>query len=175
MRSTRIRILVSPAGVCLELGSAGWTETYVTGDHVRGASRAYRRECLEAILPLEERMGWDTIDELKANLLGWKSRILRDTAFFHHRRVGERDGLRGERWAALGESSYYMGYRFSYLLMRSLYRARNDRRALRMLSSYTKAAVKREPRYHDRQVRDYLRRQQRLRHLATRAHESRGT
>ena len=119
-------------------------------------------------------MGWDTIDQLKANLLGWKSQILRDVPFFHHRRVGERDGLRGERWAALGESSYYMGYRFSYLLIRSLYRARNDRGALRMLTSYTRAALKRQPRYRDRDLRDYLRRQQRLRHLATRVRQSRG-
>jgi biofilm PGA synthesis N-glycosyltransferase PgaC len=161
-------------GMCLELGQAGWAETYVTGNHVRGASRAYRRECLEAILPLEEGMGWDTIDELKANLRGWRSQILRDVSFFHHRRVGERDGLRGERWTALGKSSYYMGYRFSYLLIRSLYRARTDRMALRMLASYTRAAVTRQPRYHDRQVRDHLRRQQRLRHLATRVRQSRG-
>ena len=39
----------------------------MTGSTVWGATRAYRWECLQQVLPLEERLGWDGIDEFKAN------------------------------------------------------------------------------------------------------------
>jgi glycosyltransferase involved in cell wall biosynthesis len=162
------------SGACFEQTPDGWAETFVTGQHVRGAARAYRRECLEAVWPLEERMGWDSLDALKANVLGWETRLLRDLRFFHHRRVGERDGGRESRWSALGGSSHYMGYRFSYLLVRALYQARRDPGALRMVTSYLGAALTRKPRYGDRAVRQQLRQEQRLRKLPVRLRESQG-
>ena len=97
-----------------------------------------------------------------------------ENPFYHHRTVGERDGPRGARWTALGESSYYMGYRFSYLVIRALHRARHDPAALRMIGSYVGSAVRRRPRYASKAVRDHLREQQRLRHLRRRMRESRG-
>jgi biofilm PGA synthesis N-glycosyltransferase PgaC len=162
------------SGACFEQTPNGWAETFVTGQHVRGAARAYRRECLEGVWPLEERMGWDSLDAFKANVLGWETRLLRDLRFFHHRRVGERDRGKGSRWSALGGSSHYMGYRFSYLLIRALYQARRDPTALRMVTSYLTATLKREPRYADLAVRRQLRQEQRLRKLPVRFRESRG-
>jgi poly-beta-1,6-N-acetyl-D-glucosamine synthase len=168
------RSLGIASGTCLEWNGARWEETFVTGAHVRGAARAYRWECLKAVSPLEERMGWDSIDQLKANVLGWDTCVLRELPFYHHRAVGERDGPRGARWSALGESSYYMGYRFSYLVLRALHRARRDPAALRMIGSYVAAAVRRRPRYSSSDVRDRLREQQRLRNLPRRLREARG-
>ena len=40
--------------------------------HVRGATKFYRRECLEQISPLPPILGWDTIDETRARLHGWQ-------------------------------------------------------------------------------------------------------
>ena len=40
---------------------------------VWGASRAYRWECLQQLLPLEERVAWDGVDEFKANSRGWRT------------------------------------------------------------------------------------------------------
>ena len=96
-------------GACFELRDGVWEETFVTGDAVRGASRCYRRECLEAVSPLEERVGWDGIDELKANLLGGRPRLLRDVPFRHHRRVGERDGSSTARWRRAGRGRLLHG------------------------------------------------------------------
>jgi glycosyltransferase involved in cell wall biosynthesis len=128
-------------GSCYEDNGEEWRATHVTGDHVRGAVRAYRRACLAAVSPLEARMGWDTIDELKAAVLGWHVRLLLDLRFYHHRSVGERDGVSGERWAALGASAYYLGYRPWYLAVRALYQSRRDPKALRMLASYAGAVA----------------------------------
>ena len=162
------------SGTCLELDDDGqWRPIAVTDGHVRGAARAYRRECLEQVVPLEERVGWDGVDELKAAVLGWTTRMLPDLAFRHHRRLGARDGAPTARWRAQGSASWFMGYRFSYLLLRSLHRARRDPAALAMVTAYVGAAARREPRLADARVRAHLRRSQRLRALVGRFVESR--
>ncbi len=162
------------SGTCLEIDDNGqWQPMPVTRGHVRGAARAYRRECLEQVLPLEERVGWDGIDELKAAVLGWDTSMLADLSFYHHRRLGARDGAPSARWRAQGAAAWYMGYRFTYLLFRSLHRARKDRAALTMLGGYLGAAARREERYPDADVRAYLRRGQTLRALARRYTEDR--
>jgi glycosyltransferase involved in cell wall biosynthesis len=155
------------SGTCLEPDADGaWQPYPVALGHVRGAVRAYRRECLEAVLPLEERVGWDGIDGWKAQLNGWETRMLPQLGFYHHRRVGARDGTRVARWRTQGNAAWFMGYRFSYLLLRSIHRSRRDVAALAMVTGYLGAALRREPRYHDPDVRAYVRRLQRLRTLA---------
>lgn len=64
-------------------------------DHVRGATKFYRRECLEAIAPLPEILGWDTIDEARARLAGWEVRSFAVPGGdpLHLRPTGSYDGL----------------------------------------------------------------------------------
>ena len=161
-------------GVCLEETDGRWMPTHVTSDHVRGAVRAYRRECLADVTPLEEGMGWDGIDELKAQSRGWRTRILADASFKHHRPVGARDGGGHRRRLAEGRGAHYMGYRPSYLVARSLYQSRRDPRALAMLLGYLESAVRRRPVLDDAAAVDHLREKQRLRSLRFRALEARG-
>ena len=161
------------SGCAHEFENGAWRKRHVTGTRVRGASRAYRRACLEAVLPLEERLGWDVIDELEARLHGWRTRSLVELPFRHHRSVGARDGTR-LAWAAQGELAHYCGYRISYLLLRALHRARSDRAALALLRGYLAAALRGEPRYAGDAVRASLREEQRLRHLGRRAREALG-
>ena len=162
------------SGSCWELEDGEWRQRFTTRSAPRGAARAYRRECLAAVSPLEETMGWDGIDELKANLRGWSTRTIIDLPFRHHRQVGERDGSRRVAWEAEGKLAHYMGYRFDYLLVRALYRALHEPAALAMVAAYARAAVRREPRCPDTAVRNYLRQQQRLRLLPLRAREALG-
>jgi cellulose synthase/poly-beta-1,6-N-acetylglucosamine synthase-like glycosyltransferase len=160
-------------GVCLEEQDGVWRPTHVTSDHVRGAVRAYRRECLLEVLPLEDGMGWDGIDELKAQSRGWSTRVLTDLTFRHHRPVGARDGS-GWRRLAEGRGAHYMGYRASYLVVRSLYQSRRDPRALAMIVGYVESAVRRRPVLDDPRAVRHLREKQRLRSLRARAREARG-
>lgn len=159
---------------CWELEGEVWRQRFTTRGAPRGAVRAYRWECLEAVSPLEERMGWDGIDELKAKLRGWKARTIADVPFRHHRRVGERDGSRRLAWEAEGKLAHYMGYRFDYLVVRSLYRAVHEPAALAMIWAYVGAALRGEPRCGDREARAFLRKQQQLRRLPLRAREALG-
>jgi biofilm PGA synthesis N-glycosyltransferase PgaC len=162
------------SGSCYEFEKGEWTQRHVTSSHVLGPARAYRRECLAAILPLEERMGWDGIDELKANVLGWSTRSVPELAFHHHRIQGKRDGPRRRHWMNLGASAHYMGYRPSYLLFRAAYRGLKEPIAIAMVWGWASAALRREPQCADMRIVKNLRAKQTLRKLPERAREALG-
>ncbi len=161
------------SGTCLEEEGGEWRPRHVTGDHVWGACRAYRAECLEAVSPLEERMGWDGIDAFKATARGWRTATFTDLGFRHHRREGARDG-RWRAWTARGRAAHYMGYRPAFLVLRSLHRVREDPLAVGMIAGWAQAALRREARCPDATARAALRRQQRLREIPLRAAEALG-
>ena len=163
------------SGSCYEQqADSRWEQQQVTGASVWGASRAYRWACLQDVLPLDEFMGWDGIDQIKANMHGWTTRTLTDLPFRHHRREGERDGSRKRAWQAQGHASYYMGYRWWYLLFRALHHARSEPSALAMLSTYVNDAIRRAPRCADLDVRTHVRRTQTLSDLPRRVREATG-
>jgi poly-beta-1,6-N-acetyl-D-glucosamine synthase len=150
------------SGTCYEQDRAGeWRAKHSTRDHVRGATRAYRRETLRLVQPLEQRMGWDGIDELKAQVSGWQTESLADLPFFHHRPTGARERSWG-KWVGQGDMSHYMGYRVSYLLARTGFQMTREPAAIGMLWGYLGAAARRQERYQDVEVRRHLRRQQSL-------------
>jgi glycosyltransferase involved in cell wall biosynthesis len=161
------------SGSAFELQDGAWHQRHVTGSTVWGASRAFRWACLQQILPFEERVAWDGIDEFKANARGWRTLAFEDLPFKHHRREGERDGS----WRARrnqGHAAYYVGYRPWYLVLRALFNARRDPASLGMIAGYVAAFVRREPQSRDQDARAYLRRQQSVRTLRLRSLEATG-
>jgi poly-beta-1,6-N-acetyl-D-glucosamine synthase len=162
------------SGTRCELERGAWRRRHLTGTSVEGPCRAYRARCLEQIRPLEARFYWDGIDEVMANVLGWRTAVLPEPTFRHHRPMGERDGARVRAAVLEGRGSRYMGYRPSYLVIRSLYWARRDPAAVAMIYGYLAAALSAEGRHADPRVRAYVRRQQRLRRLPLRAREALG-
>lgn len=162
------------SGSIFELERGGWRQRHLTGSTVVGASRAYRWACLQDIMPLEERVAWDGLDEFKANAREWRTRTFEDLKIRHHRREGERDGTNWRARRNQGHAAYYLGYRPWYLVLRALWQARREPAALGMVSGYAAAALKRDPRSSDENARAYLRRQQSLRNLRLRALEAAG-
>ncbi|NND63954.1 MAG: glycosyltransferase family 2 protein [Flavobacteriaceae bacterium] len=60
-------------GFCYIEKNGSWKiEGLTSKDHIRGALKAYRKECFEQIGGLKTAMGWDTVDELLAKYKGWK-------------------------------------------------------------------------------------------------------
>jgi poly-beta-1,6-N-acetyl-D-glucosamine synthase len=162
------------SGICFEQNAAGeWRAQHTTRDHVRGATRAYRAEVLPVVLPLETRMGWDGIDELKAQVAGWRTASLDGLRFDHHRALGGRE-RRWAKWVGQGDMAHFMGYRFPYLLARTGYRMLREPSAAGMVWGYVSAAAARRPRHSDDAVRRHLRRQQSLGVLPRRISESLG-
>jgi glycosyltransferase involved in cell wall biosynthesis len=160
-------------GIAYERDADGvWRQRHGTGPGVWGADRMYRRACLDDILPLDERMGWDTIDLVSANVHGWETRGLDDLPFLHHRAEGQREITRFEFFRKQGDAAHYMGYRPSYLVVRTLFRSTRDPWAFGIILGYLDAAKRREPRHPNASVRDYVRDQQRARRLKERAREA---
>ena len=155
------------SGTCLEERDGEWREWILLGDHCWGPTRSYRRACLDIVLPLDDGIGYASIDETKARLAGFRSRTLRDLPFRHHRPEGAGEGGRWKSWEGQGAAAHYTGYRFSYLLVRSVYRMRSDLYATALVTGYLKCVLRRKPRYADPRVLDALREQQRARHFAS--------
>ena len=164
------------SGQCFELERDEWRPTHVTGSHVRGATRAWRWQCLQSVLPLDGTVPcvMDLVDELKATSLGWRTGIVPGLCFYHHRSVGERDGGSSVRWQRQGRASYYVGYRFWYLAARAGFRALKNPAALAMIHGYVEAAARREPRCADPLVVEQLRRRQNPWHFPLRIREALG-
>lgn len=161
-------------GVCMEPQPDGsWVAARVTRDHVRGAVRAYRRECLAQVTPLEERMGWDGIDELKAQVHGWRTRTIPQLSFLHYRVLGSRES-RWLKWIRQGDMAHFMGYRTSYLLARTAYHLREDFSAAAMLWGYLLAAVQNKPRCSSPETIAHLRKLQSPHALPSRIREKLG-
>lgn len=85
--------------------------------HVRGATKIYRRECWEDIGGLLAVSGWDTLDEVKANMLGWTTRTFQELTLMHYRPTGSADGT----WANSvknGRSDYICGYHPLFMMLK---------------------------------------------------------
>lgn len=135
--------------------------------HVRGATKIYRRACWEAIAPLMRAPGWDTIDEVKANLHGWTTRTFADLPLIQHKPTGSADG-KWRNWFKNGRANYITGYHPLFMLAKCARRAFRQRpfliESVALLAGYCSGYVRRIPRIEDREVIRYLRRQQ-VRHL----------
>ena len=154
-------------GSCYELRNGSWARIKVADSHPRGASRAYRWELLDDVFSLEPELGWDGVDVVWAELRGYRTVGFKDLGFRHHRKVGEREG-RLRAGAALGRQAWYMGYRPSYVVLRGIYRARENLASLGMVWGYALCAVTRAPRCPDPAVIDRVRAGQRLSVVARR-------
>jgi biofilm PGA synthesis N-glycosyltransferase PgaC len=149
-------------GACYELEDGHWVRQKVDATHPRGASRAYRRDCLDIVMTIDAHMGWDGLDEVKAALRGYRSATLLELGFRHHRLVGHREKGRLHNGTAQGRAAWYMGYRPSYVVLRTIYRMAKDPGAVGMILGYAMAMATRQPRCTEPDVRRYVQRRQRL-------------
>lgn len=89
--------------------------------HVRGATKIYRRECWDALGGLVPSPGWDTVDELKANMLGWTTRSFLDLRVSHYRYTGSADGA-WKNCVKDGRANYVAGYHPLFMLIKCVKR-----------------------------------------------------
>jgi glycosyltransferase involved in cell wall biosynthesis len=130
--------------------------------HVRGATKIYRRQCWEQIGGLIRAPGWDTLDEVKANMLGWSTATFPDIKLAHHRATGQAYGL----WRDLvknGRANYITGYHPLFMFFKCIRRLVEPpflvggcALGIGFLGGY----LKRVPRLADEQVIKYFRQQQ---------------
>jgi poly-beta-1,6-N-acetyl-D-glucosamine synthase len=159
-------------GTCYEQDGVGrWRAYRVTGGHIRGATRAYRWACLEDVSPLEERIGWEAVEEARAALKGWHTETVEALRFYHHRRLGARDGA-WRAWVAQGHLAHHLGYRLPFTLLKILYRMRREPAAVAMIWGWIEAERRGDARHPDSDVRSYIRSQQLVRRIPSRIGEA---
>jgi poly-beta-1,6-N-acetyl-D-glucosamine synthase len=152
-------------GNLLERSGGRWRRLSIPPHHVNGALKLYSRACFEAIGGIQERLGWDTIDETYARMRGFATRSYTKPLALHHRPAASAGGvLRGR--ARHGETAYIVHYDPLWIGLRSL-RVASMRPFVilgaALLYGYVRAAARRTPRVDDRDFRRYVRRELRRR------------
>lgn len=130
--------------------------------HVRGATKIYKKDCWEAIGGLLAAPGWDTIDEVKANMLGWQTRSFEDLGLHHHRLTGSAEGHVRDRMKH-GVACYISGYHPLFVAASCAYRIFKKPYfvgAAAMAYGFIKGFLTHMPRVGDARLINYVRAQQ---------------
>jgi poly-beta-1,6-N-acetyl-D-glucosamine synthase len=130
--------------------------------HVRGPIKLYKRACWEAIGGLVKVAGWDTIDEVQANRLGWRTRSFPYLKVIHRRPTGAvqgfwRDGVK------MGKAAYICGYHPVFMMIKCGKRVFQKPYVLLSLAhayGFVSSHFKNVPRVEDKALIRYLRQQQ---------------
>ncbi|MCC1484743.1 glycosyltransferase family 2 protein [Winogradskyella immobilis] len=132
------------AGFCYIEKNDQWIlENLTNKDHIRGALKAYRKDCFEQIGKLKASMGWDTVDELLAKYYNWE--LLTDESLHvkHLKPTGQSYNKASK--FLQGEAMYKMRYGFTLTLISALklaYKKRSFRLFKDYMNGYFKAKAK---------------------------------
>jgi biofilm PGA synthesis N-glycosyltransferase PgaC len=147
-------------GDLIEPVGPDWERLAIPPHHVHGALKLYSRECLTAIGGVQERLGWDTIDETYARMRDFRTRSYPDLVGRHHRPVATASGaLRGR--ARHGRCAYIAHFGLGWVLLRAVKVGIKMRprgiSGLAFVYGYLQAAAKRVPRVEDREFHRFVR------------------
>ncbi len=129
--------------------------------HVRGPTKMFRVECFRAIGGIEPVYAWDALDELKAQMRGWRTGSF-DLVVDHLKATGTVGGLMRAR-VRQGIGAYLLGYHPLFLLARAVRLGMAPPYVIggfAFLWGYVESLVSRPERIADAETMDYLRRQQ---------------
>lgn len=130
--------------------------------HVRGATKIYRRACWNAIGGLVKAPGWDTIDEVKANMTGWQTYTFNDLPLHQLKDTGSADGA-WPNWVKNGRANYITGYHPLFMAAKCLKRVFTPPLvvgASGLAWGFVSGYLKRIPRVNDTAMIQYIRREQ---------------
>lgn len=130
--------------------------------HVRGATKIYKRECWEAIGGIVVSQCYDTVDEVKANMLGYQTRSFMDIKLIHHRYTGNAYGKWGSS-VKNGMANYLSGYHPLFMIAKCGKRFVQKPYSINAIGlgyGYIKGYLNNIPQAIDSETIKYLRRQQ---------------
>jgi poly-beta-1,6-N-acetyl-D-glucosamine synthase len=159
-------------GHCYQVRNDNRELEWVPESHVRGATKMYRTACFLEIGGVEPVYGWDTLDELKAQMAGWRTRSFHP-GVDHLKPTGSVGGMLRGRVRG-GRGAYMLGYHPLFMPARCVRLAMAPpyvMGGLAFLMGYLIAQFDGSPRVADKATIDYLRHQQmqRLRGLVNMA------
>jgi len=130
--------------------------------HVRGATKIYHRDCWGDIGELIRAPGWDTLDEIKANMLGWETRSFPDIPLYQERVTGGADG-QWRNFVKNGLANYISGYHPLFMLVKCLKRIFRKPRivgATALMYGYIGGYINKAKQVDDKNLVKYIRQQQ---------------
>lgn len=131
------------AGFCYIKRQNDWVlENLTNKDHIRGALKAYRKECFKAIGGLKSSMGWDTVDEMLALYYKWEIKTIEELHIKHLKPTGAFYNKKAKYLQ--GEAMYKMRYGFVITSISALKLATKKRKLnyfIDYLIGYLKAAT----------------------------------
>lgn len=135
--------------------------------HPYGAAKFYKKSCFDLIWPLDEIKGWDLVDNIKANMKGFKTRIIHSQRIIHQKLMESAAGKRKENYLK-GYYSAHLRYLHVFTLLRAV-RIALDKPyilgAVQFLAGYFHNLLAARDFYPDASVTSFLRQQQRNRIL----------
>jgi poly-beta-1,6-N-acetyl-D-glucosamine synthase len=153
--------------VLYEPSGSGWREIKMPRFHTRGAVKMYSTKCFDAIGGLQAGIGWDTLDEAQAMMLGFKTQSFRHIIAQHHRPQGAAAGLlRGTMGS--GRTAYVIGYSPLFMLARAAHRVIGNPPivgSVLLLAGYLEGYLRGLPRIESPELVKFIRREQRRRLL----------
>lgn len=137
------------SGTYLESKDGDWITVTMPEYHAAGASKIIRAECFRQIGGFILHRGWDTVDEIRAQMAGWKSCHFTDITFRHLRAEGSAAGsLNTNRMH--GQIYFLTGGSVFFLLLKVLHRCWYARpfllSGLMMLIGFLRPSLSRTPR-----------------------------
>ena len=137
------------SGVYEEMHAGGWTAIEMPEYHAAGCSKMIRRECFRQIGGFVAQRGWDTVDEIRAQTLGWKTGHFTELAFHHLKTEGA--GIGTLRTSLMHGQIYYLtGGGVLFFLFKVGHRMLKGKpffvTGLATLLGFLRAWIRREPR-----------------------------
>jgi len=137
------------SGVYFEQHGPAWQPVRMPEYHAAGASKMVRADCFSQIGGFIFSPGWDTVDEIKARALGWKTCHFDDVAFLHLKPEGSASGY--TKIAAMcGEIDYRTGLSVPFFCLKVLHRMATGKplfcAGIAMLFGFFRAFVSRKKR-----------------------------
>jgi len=157
--------LAAVSGKVFRPEADGYVEEFIIDEMVAGQFKLYKRDAFEAIGGFTESILWDGIDIHRCRMKRYKTLSFYDpeARLIHHRMMGSSDDNVFKGRVRLGRGIWFMGYHPLYAIASGLYRTRERPHViggLIIIASYFFAAVRREPRFEDREFIEELRRWQ---------------
>lgn len=150
------------SGVCFITRNGKEIEEKHPRYHTRGPLKTYRTQCYKDIGGPLNCLGWDSIDELKANMLKWNSRSYPELRIHHLRKTGSARGIfKGGLYK--GIANYNSGSHPLYVIVRALhilFFRRYKFNSIGLLWGYFSSMIKQKPKPIDKDLEKYIREQQ---------------
>ncbi len=150
------------SGNCLVLKGGKWRLEKVAPEHTRGGIKTYRAKCFNEIGGIEKVDGWDGIDNIKAQMAGWKTLNFPNILVRHMRRTGfARGAIRG-RFES-GRICHFMGYHPIFMTIKSAVEVLFYPQiigGIAMFAGYLVGIFTRRPIFQDSEVVSFIRKKQ---------------